>query len=82
MQRLQAYKFELRPNGKQRYQMRCFAGSCRFVWNRALAMQKKQLESKQATTHKETTTAEQQQNLKKTYHKKDYSAKQHSDCHS
>ena len=40
MKRLQAFKFELRPNGAQRQHMRCFAGSCRFVYNRGLALQK------------------------------------------
>ena len=40
MQRLQAFKFELRPNGQQQRQMRRFAGSCRFVFNKALALQK------------------------------------------
>jgi putative transposase len=40
MQRLQAFKFELRPNGEQCRQMRRFTGSCRFVFNRALALQK------------------------------------------
>ena len=40
MQCLQAFKFELRPNGEQRRQMHQFAGSCRFVFNRALALQK------------------------------------------
>ena len=39
MQRLQAYKFELRPNGEQQRLMRRFAGSCRFVYNKALALQ-------------------------------------------
>ncbi|WP_419688134.1 RNA-guided endonuclease InsQ/TnpB family protein [Burkholderia theae] len=39
MQRFQAYKFELRPDGQQERQMRRFAGSCRFVFNRALALQ-------------------------------------------
>ncbi|MBC3871479.1 RNA-guided endonuclease InsQ/TnpB family protein [Undibacterium oligocarboniphilum] len=39
MQRLQAYRFELQPNGKQQRQMRRFAGSCRFVYNKALALQ-------------------------------------------
>ena len=33
MKRLQAYKFELRPDGRQERQMRRFAGSCRFVFN-------------------------------------------------
>lgn len=40
MERLLAYKFELRPNGAQRRLMRRFAGSCRHVYNRALALQK------------------------------------------
>ena len=39
MQRLQAFKFELMPDGDQARDMRRFAGSCRFVFNRALAMQ-------------------------------------------
>ncbi len=42
MQRLQAFKFELRPNGEQQCKLRCFAGSCRFVFNKALALQKAQ----------------------------------------
>src|SRR5215470_8940083 len=40
MKRLQAFKFELRPTRAQRQQMRCFAGSCRFVYNKGLALQK------------------------------------------
>ena len=40
MKRLQAFKYELRPNGQQEWQMRRFAGSCRFVFNKALAFQK------------------------------------------
>lgn len=39
MQRLQAYQFELQPNGEQQRNMRRFAGSCRFVYNKALALQ-------------------------------------------
>lgn len=39
MKRLQAYKFELMPNGEQRRQMSRFAGTCRYVYNRALAVQ-------------------------------------------
>lgn len=39
MKRLQAFKFELMPNGEQQRDMRCFAGSCRFVYNKALAFQ-------------------------------------------
>lgn len=40
MQRLQAFKYELRPDGQQARQMARFAGSCRFVFNKALARQK------------------------------------------
>lgn len=40
MKRLQAYKYELQPNGEQQRLMRRFAGSCRFVFNKGLAMQK------------------------------------------
>ena len=40
MQRLQAYKYELQPNGEQQRLMHRFAGSCRFVFNKGLAMQK------------------------------------------
>ena len=39
MQRLQAFKYELMPTGEQQRQMRRFAGSCRFVYNKALALQ-------------------------------------------
>ncbi len=39
MQRLQAYKFEIMPNGEQERNMRRFAGACRFVFNKALALQ-------------------------------------------
>lgn len=38
MQRLQAFKYELMPDGDQQRQMRRFAGSCRFVFNKALAL--------------------------------------------
>jgi len=40
MQRLQAFKYELRPDGQQARQMRRYAGSCRFIFNKALALQK------------------------------------------
>lgn len=39
MKRLQAYKYELMPNGEQQRRMRRFAGACRFVFNQALALQ-------------------------------------------
>jgi transposase len=45
MQRLQAFKYELRPNGEQKRQMGRFAGSRRFVYNRALALQKAHYEA-------------------------------------
>ena len=45
MQRLQAFKFELMPNGSQARSLRRFAGSCRFVFNKALALQKERYAS-------------------------------------
>ena len=45
MQRLQAFKYELKANGEQMRQMRRFAGSCRFVFNKALALQKENHET-------------------------------------
>ena len=39
MQRLQAFKYELIPTGEQLRNMRRFAGSCRFVFNKALGLQ-------------------------------------------
>ncbi|ECC1659598.1 IS200/IS605 family element transposase accessory protein TnpB [Salmonella enterica subsp. salamae] len=39
MKRLQAFKFQLRPGGQQEREMSRFAGACRFVFNRALALQ-------------------------------------------
>jgi putative transposase len=47
MKRLQAFKFELRPNGMQQRQMRRFAGACRFVYNKALALQKARFDAGQ-----------------------------------
>jgi putative transposase len=47
MQRLQAFKFELMPNGQQRHAMRGFAGSCRFVFNKALALQQQRYEQRE-----------------------------------
>lgn len=44
MQRLQAFKFELMPTGEQQSMMRRFAGSCRFVFNKALSLQKERYE--------------------------------------
>ena len=45
MKRLQAFKFELIPNGEQKRHMRRFAGACRFVYNKALALQKENYEA-------------------------------------
>jgi putative transposase len=47
MKRLQAFKFELRPNGAQRQQMRRCAGSCRFVYNKGLALQRARFDAGQ-----------------------------------
>ncbi len=44
MQRLQAFKYELMPTSGQQRDMRRFAGSCRFVFNKALALQKARYE--------------------------------------
>jgi Helix-turn-helix domain len=44
MQRLHAFKYELIPNGDQQRQLRRIAGACRYVFDRALALQKKQCE--------------------------------------
>jgi putative transposase len=45
MKRLQAYKFELIPNGEQTLLMRQYAGACRFVYNKALAWQNEQYQA-------------------------------------
>lgn len=45
MQRLQAYRFELQPNGEQQRLMRRFAGSCRHIYNKALALQQERHEA-------------------------------------
>lgn len=39
MKRQQAYKYQIEPNGEQQRAMRRIAGSCRYVWNKALALQ-------------------------------------------
>jgi len=39
VKRLQAYKYELMPDGEQQRAMRRYAGACRFVFNKALALQ-------------------------------------------
>ncbi|MDR3491815.1 MAG: transposase [Gammaproteobacteria bacterium] len=45
MNRLQAYKFRIEPNGEQCRAMRQFAGNARKVWNLALTQQKINYES-------------------------------------
>jgi putative transposase len=40
VQRVQAYKYERMPDGEQERAIRRFARSCRFSYNKALAMQK------------------------------------------
>ena len=49
MIRRQAYRYELLPDGDQRRRMRRFAGSCRFVFNKALALQKERYEHGEKT---------------------------------
>ncbi len=44
MLRKQGYKFEAQPNGEQLRNLRRFAGACRFVYNKALALNKEQYE--------------------------------------
>lgn len=45
MERLQAYKFQLQPKMAQTSKMERFAGCCRFVWNKALALEREAYES-------------------------------------
>lgn len=40
MNRRQAYKFQLKTNGAQERAMRRYAGACRFIYNKVLAIQK------------------------------------------
>ena len=47
MLRVQGYKFEALPNGEQLRNLRRFAGSCRFVYNKALALNKQRYENKE-----------------------------------
>jgi putative transposase len=44
MKRFQAFKYELQSNDEQQRQMRRFAGSCRYVFNKALALQQARYE--------------------------------------
>ena len=47
MKRLQAWKYELRPKGLQKRLMRRFAGCCRVVFNKALALQEEHRKNKE-----------------------------------
>jgi len=47
MLRRQGYKFEARPNGEQLPNLRRFVGACRFVYNKALALNKERYEKKE-----------------------------------
>ncbi|WP_347990102.1 transposase [Methylomonas sp. AM2-LC] len=57
MKRLQAYKYELQPNGEQLRNMRRFAGACRFVFNKALAWQSEQYAADKTVKFSYTTLA-------------------------
>ena len=41
MEIIQAFKYQLRRSKEQLIQLSCYAGSCRFVFNKALVMQQK-----------------------------------------
>lgn len=45
MRRVQAFKYELQPDGEQELDMRRISGACRFVYNKALAIQKENYEA-------------------------------------
>ena len=45
MKRMQAFKYELEPDGEQERDMRRISGACRFVFNKALALQKENYEA-------------------------------------
>ena len=45
MRRMQAFKYELEPDGQQERDMRRTSGACRFVYNKALAIQKENYEA-------------------------------------
>src|SRR4029077_6279623 len=47
MLRRQGFQFELMPNGQETRQLRQFAGSCRFVYNKALAINTQRYEKKE-----------------------------------
>ena len=47
MLRRQGYQFEAMPKGEQLRHLRSFAGSCRFVYNKALALNQQRYEAKE-----------------------------------
>jgi len=49
---VQGYKFEALPNGEQLRNLRRFAGSCRFVYNQALALNKQRYENKEKLSNR------------------------------
>ncbi len=57
MKLLQAYKFELMPNGEQTRLMRQYAGCCRMVYNKALAWQNEQYQINNSLKFSYTTIA-------------------------
>jgi len=67
MKRLQAYKFRLKTNGHQSRQMSRFAGSCRFVFNHALAWQNDQYQADQSFKFSYVTMANQLPEWKSQY---------------
>ena len=51
MKRLQAFKFQIEPNGSQLHAMQQFAGNVRKVWNLALARQQASYEAGEKFTN-------------------------------
>lgn len=47
MQIRQAYKYQLQPKKEQENTMKRFSGCCRFLWNRALALEKESYEKEE-----------------------------------
>ena len=45
MKILQAFKFQLVPRSSEAATMRRFSGCCRFIWNKALALEKETYET-------------------------------------
>src|SRR2546430_5289987 len=50
VERRQAFRFQLMPNGEQQRQMCRFAGCARYVYNKALALKKERYEKKEQLT--------------------------------